>query len=340
MLARADTGDIVDKYEINHRFTRELILTAPFSAPRLSFLHATLEVPPLEPARLLLPGDLYIRVSTSLANSTKNQTIGGVESDFDGVFHEWAALDASLGVFSHLEISTRIVYSGWNEKYDKLTILNENGYPIVRYEALDYYGIGVSGRNSNVSKIVLRGKTPLFSSVDPTFDLAFDASVKFPIGRARNLTNAGTTDLNFSVLGSLFLSPVTFHVNAGIGVPLGKQNLFIEEAGVDLNYFFQAGVCANWQISDSLALAIQLEGNTTAFHDVPFLDYPAVTLFAGLRKFFGNLVVEGGVGRGLLHNGSYNWEYYLSVGYQFGQLGKHPNGVATRDAGYSIQRPF
>jgi hypothetical protein len=340
MLARADTGDIVDKSEIKLRFTRELILTAPFSAPRLSFFHATLEVPPLEPARLLPPGDLYIRVTTSHATSTKNQTIGGVESDFDGVFHEWGALDASLGVFSHLEIAARIVVSGWDEKYDKLTILDEKGYPIVRYEALDYYGIGVSGRNSNVSKIVLRGKTPLFSSENPTFDLAFAASGKFPIGRARNLTNAGTTDLNFFLLGSLFINPVTLHVNAGVGVPLGKQNLFVEEAGVDLNYFFHAGVSANWQISETLALGIQLEGNTTAFRDVPFLDYPAVTLFAGLRKFFGNLVVEGGVGRGLVHQGSYNWEYYLSVGYQFGPLGKHPKGVATRDTDYSMQRSF
>jgi hypothetical protein len=340
MLARADTGDMVNPSESNVCFPRELILTAPFSAPRLSFFHATLEVPPLEPAQLLPPGDLYIRVTTSHAPSTKNQNIGGVESDFDGVFHEWGALEASLGVFSQLEIAGRMVVSGWDEKYDKLTILDEKGYPIVRYEALDYYGTGVSGRNSNVSKIVLKGKTPLFSSENPTFDLAFAASGKFPIGRARNLTNAGTTDLNFFLLGSLFIKPVTLHVNAGVGVPLGKQNLFVEEAGIDLNYFFHAGVCANWQIHEGLALAIQLEANTTAFRDVPFLDYPAVTLFAGLRKFFGNLIVEAGVGRGLVHQGSYNWEYYLSVGYQFGPLAKHLRGVAIHHPNDSIQRSF
>jgi hypothetical protein len=123
-------------------------------------------------------------------------------------------------------------------------------------------------------------------------------------------------------LGSLFLNPVTLHANAGIGLPLGKQNLFVEEAGVDLNHFFQAGVCANWQINKELALGIQLEGNTTAFHDVPFLDYPSATLYAGLRKLFGNLVVEGGVGTGLVRKGSYDYEYHLSVGYHFVAWGK------------------
>ena len=330
--ARADDGDILGESETNRRFARELILTAPFSVPRLSFLHATLEVPPLEPAQPLPPGDLYIRVTTSHASSIKDQNIDGVKSHFGGLFHEWGALDVSLGVFSRLELGARMVVSGWDEKADKLAILDEKGRPIVRFEDLDYYGIGVSGRNSNLSKTVLRAKTLLFSSESRTFDLALASSVKIPIGRARNLTNAGTTDLNFFLLGSLFLNPVTLHANAGIGVPLGKQNLFAEEAGVDLNHFFQAGVCANWQINKDLALGIQLEGNTTAFREVPFLDYPAVTLFAGLRKFFGNLVVEGGVGTGLVRKGSFDYEYHLSVGYQFGPLGKHPKGVATRDA--------
>ena len=323
-LARADDGDIPGESETNPRSAKELILTAPFPVPRLSFLHATLEVPPLEPAQLLPAGDLYIRVTTSHASSIKDQNIGihGVRSHFGGLFHEWGALDVSLGVFPHLEISARMVVSGWDEKADKLQILDEKGHPIVRFEDLDYYGIGVSGRNSNVSKTVLGAKTLLFSSEDRTFDLALASSVKIPIGRARNLTNAGTTDLNFSLLGSLFLNPVTLHANAGIGLPLGKQNLFVEEAGVDLNHFFQAGVCANWQINKDLTLGIQLEGNTTAFHDVPFLDYPAVTIFAGLRKFFGNLVVEGGVGTGLVHKGSYTYEYHLSVGYHFVAWGK------------------
>jgi hypothetical protein len=113
----------------------------------------------------------------------------------------------------------------------------------------------------------------------------------------------------------------------------------VEEAGVDLNHFFQAGVCANWQIKKDFSLGIQLEGNTAAFRDVAFLDYPAVTLFAGLRKFFGNLFVEGGVGTGLIHKGSYDYEYHLSVGYYFMAWGKKPEGVARRDVD-SIEGPY
>lgn len=338
-LARAGDGDIPGESEVKHGLAKELILTAPFSAPRLSFLHATLEVPPLESAQPLPPGDLYACITTTHASSIKDQNIDGVKSHFGGLFHEWGALDVSVGVISRLEIDARMVVSGWDEKADKLAILDEMGRSIVRYEALDYYGIGVSGRNSNISNAVIRAKTLLYSSESPTFDLALASSVKIPIGRARNLTNAGTTDLNFFLLGSLFLTPVTFHVNAGIGVPLGKQNLFVEEAGVDLNHFFQAGVCANWQIKKDFSLGIQLEGNTTAFRDVAFLDYPAVTLFAGLRKFFGNLFVEGGVGTGLIHKGSYDYEYHLSVGYYFMAWGKKPEGVARRDVD-SIEGPY
>jgi hypothetical protein len=106
----------------------------------------------------------------------------------------------------------------------------------------------------------------------------------------------------------------------------------VEQAGIDLNQFFQAGISANWQINESLAVGLQLEGNTTAFRDVPFLDYPAVTLFAGLRKLFGNLVVEGGGGTGLVRKGSYEYEIYLSVGYLFGLWGKHPKGATTSDS--------
>jgi hypothetical protein len=328
----ASAEETLSNAESNPHFARELILTAPFSAPRLSFFHATLEVPPLESARPLPSGDLYARITTTHASSIKDQNIDGVKSHFGGLFHEWGALDVSLGVIPRLEIGGRIVVSGWDEKADKLQILDKNGRPIVRYEALDYYGIGVSGRNSNISNTVIRAKTLLYSSENPIFDLALASSVKIPIGRARNLTNAGTTDLNSFLLGSLFLNPVTLHANAGIGVPLGKQNLFVEGAGVDLNHFFHAGVGANWQINEGLAMGIQLEGNTTAFRKVPFLDYPAVTLFAGLRKFFGNLVVEGGVGTGLVPKGSYDYEYHLSVGYQFGPLGKHPKSDARRNA--------
>jgi hypothetical protein len=329
---RASAEETLSNLESKPHFAKELILTAPFSVPRLSFFHATLEVPPLETALLLPQGDLYLRVTTSHASSVKEQNINGIKSHLNGLFHEWVALDASLGVFSRLEISGRIVVSGWDEQADKLQILDNNGYPIVRYEALDYYGIGVSGRNSNISKTVLQAKTLLFSSETPTFDLSLASSVKIPIGRARNLANAGTTDLNFFVLGSLFLNPLTLHANAGIGVPLGKQNLFVEEAGVDLNHFFHAGVGANWQINEGLAMGIQMEGNTTAFRDVPFLDYPAVTLFAGFRKLFGNIVVEGGVGTGLVRKGSYTYEYNLSVGYQFETFGKHTDDVVRGGA--------
>ena len=82
---------------------REIVLTSPFQAPRASFFHAALEVPPLEPARTLEPFDFLLRIETSHVRSVERRSDGGIESHFDGLFHEWFALKAAAGVLPGLE---------------------------------------------------------------------------------------------------------------------------------------------------------------------------------------------------------------------------------------------
>jgi hypothetical protein len=100
-------------------------------------------------------------------------------------------------------------------------------------------------------------------------------------------------------------------------VPIGEQNLFVESADVELDPFVHGGVAAAIVVCDDLATIVQVEANTTAFRDVPFLSGPPVTLFAGLRKLFGNFVLEGGAGVGLIQASSYDYAFSLALGYLF-----------------------
>jgi hypothetical protein len=312
---KAGAGEKPDESDISLDVAREDILTAPFAAPRLNFFHASLEVPPLESPRTLPAGIFYAKISSSHALSKKNETINGIKNYFNGQYHEWGRLNVSMGVTKWLDIAASLTLAGWDETMDNFPIFDKAGHPIVRFEDQDIFGLGVSARHDNISKGIIEAKAHLWGSKG--FDLAFASSLKIPIGRPRDLTNAGTFDLNVSLLGSYTFNHITLYANCGEGFPLGEQNLFVKEAHVDLNPFFYWGIGANWEITKSFALALQLEGNTPAFREVRFLDYPALTLFGGLRKYFGSFFIEGGAGGGLIHRGSYDYNLYASVGYLF-----------------------
>lgn len=312
---KAGAGNTTDESDTSLEVARENILTAPFAAPRLNFFHASLEVPPLESPKTLPAGIFYAWISSSHALSKKNETINGIKNYFNGQYHEWGRFNVSMGATPWLEIAASLAFAGWDETMDNFPIFDKAGHPIVRFEDLDIFHLGVSGRHDNLSKAVIGAKAHLFESKG--FDLALASSLKFPIGRPRDLTNAGTFDLNVGLLASYTIKPITFYANCGEGFPLGEQNLFVKEANIDLNPFFYWGIGANWEITKSFAMSLQLEGNTPAFREVRFLNYPALTLFTGLRKYFGSFFIEGGAGGGLIHRGSYDYNVYASVGYLF-----------------------
>jgi hypothetical protein len=307
-----DTGDeSVTKLDVAH----ENLITAPFAAPRLNFFDSALDVPPLESPKTLPAGIFYAWISSSHALSKKNETIAGKNNYFNGQYHEWGRFNVAMGATSWLEIKAALTLAGWDETMDNFAIFNKTGHPIVRFEDLDIFGLGASARHDNISKGIIEAKAHIFEGKG--FDFAVASELKIPIGRPRDLTNAGTFDLNLSLLGSYTFNNITLFANCGEGFPLGEQNLFTKEAHIDLNPFFHWGVGANWEFIKSFSVGLQLEGNTPAFREVRFLNYPAMTLFAGLRKYFGPFVIEGGAGGGLIHRGSYDYNLYASVGYLF-----------------------
>jgi hypothetical protein len=312
---KAAAGDTTDVSDANLEVARESVLTAPFAAPRLNFFHASLEVPSLESPKTLPAGIFYAWISSSHALSKKNETINGIKNYFNGQYHEWGRFNVSMGATSWLEIAAALTFAGWDETMDNFPIYDKAGNPIVRFEDLDINGLGASARHDNLSKVVIGAKAHLFESKG--FDFALAPSLKIPIGRPRDLTNAGTYDLNIGLLGSYTFKNITLYANCGEGFPLGEQNLFVKEANINLNPYFYWGVGANWEFIKSFSLGLQLEGNTPAFREVRFLNYPALTLFAGLRKYFGPFFIEAGGGGGLIHRGSYDYNLYASVGYLF-----------------------
>ena len=107
------------------------------------------------------------------------------------------------------------------------------------------------------------------------------------------------------------------HANLGVTVPLGTQNLFEPEADIELNPFVQGALGATFPLPLELAVGLQLEANSTAFHEVEFLDKPPFTFTLGLRRFFGKFVLEAGGGVGLDWSSAYQSTYFFSVGRLF-----------------------
>jgi len=310
-------GETERKTQEGDADSRSLLLGAPFAVPRANYFHTALEVPPFEPARTLERDSVFLRLRTAHVHSAEKRTIDGYRNNFDGLYHEWAALECDWGVIDRLEIGTHIVYAGWDECIDHFELLDQTGNPIVLDEDRVIYGTGASKRHDNVSVVGLKAKALLLTAERSGLDLSFAPSVKFPVSRAGDLTSAGTYDLAFTLLASIPMRRVVLHANLGATVPLGDQNLFVPEAGIKLNPFVHGAIGATFTLPSEFAVGIQLEANSSAFRDVELLDDPPFTIVAGVRKLFGKLVVEVGGGTGLDWSSGYRYSSFFSVGYVF-----------------------
>jgi hypothetical protein len=290
------------------------LLLAPFAAPRANFFHAALEVPPFESGRTLDQGAFLLRLRTAHPRSLEERTIDGYENIFNGRYHEWAAFELDWGVTERFELGVRTVFAGWDEHQDRFDILDSNGVPIVTDEYKTFYDLGATKRHDNFSVVGIKAKALLLNADEAGLDLSLATSVKFPIGRPEDLTSAGTYDLAFTVMGSKPFSWGALHANLGVTIPLGSQNLFEPAADVELNPFVHGALGATFALPWEFALGLQLEANSTAFHEVEFLDQPPFAFTLGLRRFLGKFFLEAGGGVGLDWSSAYQSTYFFSVG--------------------------
>ncbi len=292
------------------------LLRAPLRISRDNFFHSGLGLRPLDSAWILPPGRLYGRLRTTHAASIEARDVGGVRNRFAGLYHEWLGLDLDWGATEDLQLGLHLRVTGWDETLDRFTLFDGGGTPIVRDEAGVIAGTGpASQRHFNLSDVVLDGKLRLLERDGLTVALA--PLVKIPVGRDQDLTHAGTTDLGTSILASLDLGRLAVHANAGLLVPIGDQRIFVHDAHVRLDPVVQGGAGLAWQAGEDLAAILQVEANTSAFGDVPFLDASPVTLVAGLRQRTGSWLFEEAAGVGLAPRASWDWMVHLAVGRVF-----------------------
>jgi len=293
------------------------LLLSPFAAPGANYFHAALEVPLFESGRTLEQGSIFLRLRTAHPRSVDERIIDGYTNVFNGRYHEWAALELDWGATDRLELGVRTAFAGWDEHQDRFEILDSHGVPIVTDEYKTFYGIAATSRHENFSVIGIKVKAQLLEADQDWLDLSLATSVKFPIGRPADLTSGGTFDLAFTLMGSKPLHWGTLHANLGITVPFGTQNLFEPEAGIELNPFVHGAIGATLPLPMEFAVGLQLEANSTAFHEVEFLDGPPVTFTLGVRRFFGKFMFEAGGGVGLDWSTAYQSTYFFSVGRVF-----------------------
>ena len=280
------------------------LMRAPFPAPHASFFHSALEIPPLESARVLEEEELQLQLRASSASSTDSGTADGQPQEFDGRFDQVLLTDVAWGLGHGLELGGRLEIAGWAEEDDRFALLDAGGEAIVFGEQELISGLGASERHLGLTDVVLHARQTLDSA--PDAEWAGLLSLKIPSASRRDLSNAGTYDLNAGLQHSRSSGNRTLHANLGAGAPLGDQNLFVGEADVELDPWLYAGIGTNWLLRPDLSWGLQLEGNTGAFGDVEFLDGSPLTLLAGLRKATGSWALELEAGTGLTGQ-SYDW---------------------------------
>lgn len=298
----------------------ETLLDAPLAAGRPSFFHAALEVPPLETARTLDRGTVYARLRSTHARSNWHEGEGFSargEDDIDGTYREFASLLVSWSPLQTLELTARAVFAGWDEHHDRFELFNDSGDPIVSDEEKKILGLGATSRHLNLSVFGLGAKLQLWDAVDRGFDFALASYVKIPFGRSRDLTHAGTTDVALSGLARVPVGRGSFHFQLGATVPFGEQNLFNEREDVALAPFAFGGAGFTWRVAETVAVGIQVEGNTSAFRSVDFLRKHPASAVVGTRILWGPAVFEMGLGAGFDWSASYQWMGFASVGFVF-----------------------
>jgi len=284
------------------------LLDAPFTVPSAHYFHAALEVPPLRRAEALPPHGAELRLRTTHARSNFEETIEGVKNDFDGLYHEMLAAEGAWGFRGGTELSIEAVLSAWDEHLDRFRLYDENGALIVSDEDAELAGMATA-RHENVSVVRLRGLRELDRGNAGTW--ALEGSLKIPVGRERDLTNAGTYDPALTVRHSAHEGRWSGHSALGLTWPLGEQNLFEDFADVELEPFLHAGAAAVRRLDDRWSVGAQLSGHTSAFGDVEFLDHPAGDIVIGARRLVGRWTIEGGGGPGIGWAGSHQWLFFL-----------------------------
>ena len=108
---------------------------------------------------------------------------------------------------------------------------------------------------------------------------------------------------------------LALHANLGANAVFGRQTLFTTDVRID--DFVHGGVGAVVRALPWLDVGVQVEGNTSLFSDVPFLDGPVLTCGAGLRCSCGRgKTLELGVERGLTRL-SADFEVFVQFGLVF-----------------------
>ena len=108
---------------------------------------------------------------------------------------------------------------------------------------------------------------------------------------------------------------LVLHANFGGDAVLGRQTLFTTGVGID--DFVHGGVGATLRALPWLTVGVQLEGNTSLFKDVPFLDGPVLTYGGGIRCLCGRgVTLEFGAERGLTRL-STDLEVFFQFGWVF-----------------------
>ena len=310
---------------------RPTLLSAPFAAQRANFMHAALGIPRLDTAYVLPTGTWYIRFCSDHSDNEKGPRIERsdmqqevsegrrVPDYFLGLYHKAASIELTRNIGLRTEVHARASYAGWDEHRDLFYLFSPEGTPLVEGEHRTVYGIGATGRDGDLADVVLQSKTVLYEIVTPhsRHCVSLAASVKLPLGQPNNLVDAGTVDPGLRLLATSTIGQIAVHLNAGGVVPLGEQNLFVEEADVDLDPMIVWGVGLVWLPTSTVACGVQIEGNTSAFSDVQFLNDDPVTALIGLRKLTLNHVIEAGIGIGFDNDTSYTWSSFFSLGKTF-----------------------
>jgi hypothetical protein len=286
------------------------LLDAPFSVPAENFFHSALLVPPLRRAEALPPRGAELRLRSSHARSNFEETIAGTKNDFDGLYHEVLAVEGAWGLSGARELSVEATWNGWDEHLDRFHVFDANGELIVSDEDAHDAGMATA-RHENLGVIRLRGLQEIAGGDEGTWSI--EGALKIPSGRARDLTNAGTTDPALTLRHSRREGPWSIHSAFGLTWPLGEQNLFEDFADVELEPFIHSGAAAVRRLGDRWSAGAQLFGHTSAFGDVEFLDHPGGSLVIGARHLAGRWTIEGGGGPGLGWAGSHQWVFFLGA---------------------------
>jgi|GEM_PF-6471716 len=290
---------------------------APFVVPRNSFFHASLEVPPMQSAEVLPEDVSMLDMRLDFARSREREHEDGVPQGFEGLFEEWAAVTLRQGLSDRWEIGARTTLEGWNEHQDHFSLVDANGNALVTHEQVTIDETGASSRHMGVGEVTLQAKREL-SDRGP-WTLAGLGVLKVPVGRPRDLNNAGTWDLSAGLLAThepCLPTDATWHLNAGVGAPLGSQDLFVHGTPAEIVPFAFASVGATWPVTDATVMGVQLEGNTSAFQHVPLMDGDPVTIFGGARTLSGGWIFEYGLGTGL-NESAYDWALHLGASRVF-----------------------